>query len=310
LVVGVIDQTPYNASASILKAQTAYRADQKYFGALEKRIPTSAIVLQLPYISFPEDASANGTLSSDELIPFLQTNTVRWTAGGIKGRPAGDWTNQLDQFDVPRMVTLAAASDVHGILVDTRAYGDNGASIVHGLETDLDQRPEKSADGRWQYFDISAVRQSLEKQFSDRRLASVESDVTDPVMPYLAPDYTATTTPEGVWGGTSNTPDPHLTLDNPNETTVSGTFSLTVTNGTTNGTVTVTGPDGVEGTEQVVNGKVTFSLHLSVEPGRNLYSVTSQIDGKPVPVLLSHLRFIENSVAGFLRKAHPVGATG
>lgn len=310
LVVGVVDQTPYKAAASTIAAQNSFRADQTYFGALEKRIPTSAIVLQLPYISFPEDASANGTLSSDELIPFLQTNTVRWTAGGIKGRPAGDWTSQLDQFDVPRMVALAAAADVHGILVDTRAYADKGATLVRGLEKDLGQRPVTSSNGRWRYFDIAAVQQSLEKQFSDRQLSSVASDVTDPVMPYLAPDYTATTTPEGVWGGTSSTPDPHLTLDNPSKTTVNGRFSLKVANGTTKGTVTVTGPNGLHRTEKVVNGTVSFSLHLGVPPGRSLYSVTSQINGKPVPVLISHLRFIDDSVAGFLRKAGPVGGKG
>lgn len=305
VLVAVVDQSPWNASASLLTAQADFAADDSYFTQVQEQVPHNGMVLQLPYIGFPEDASPNGTLSSDELRPFLHTDNVRWTAAGIKGRPAADWPEQLEQYPVEQMVTLAAAADMSGILIDGDAYTDKGAVLLKQLQATLGEAPLTSPGNyRWHYFDLAGERAALQKTFTTEELASVGRTVTNPTMPYLAPDFGTTVNAEGEAAGTSNRPSPQLTVENPTRSTVPGTFSVAVSNGTANGTATVQGP-GVDATVPVsahadARNEALISEHVSVTPGRSYYTVTSQIAGTPVPGLLSDLRFVPDDVQAFL----------
>lgn len=314
LLVAVVDQSPYDASSGLIRSQQDYAADHEFFSSLEKRIPDNGMVLQLPYIGFPEDSSPNGTLSSDELIPFLQTEHVRWTSGGIKGRPAADWPEQLEQYDPADLVTLAAASGMDGILVDSKAYSDHGQAMLAGLTKALGEQPVVSPGNlRWHYFDLAAVRARLDGAFSVDELRTVGREITNPTMPYVAPDFANTVTADGTLGATSNRPSPQLTLENPGTTSTRGEFLITVSNNTPHGTATVDG-GGVTATQPIVptadgSGEAQFRIPMSASAGRSYITVTSEIDGTPVPGLLTHIRFISDDVSAFLERAHAVATT-
>jgi hypothetical protein len=314
LVVGFVDQTPYDASSALIRSKQDFRADQQFFSALEKHIPKNGMVLQLPYIGFPEDSSPNGVLSSDELVPFLQTDHVRWTSGGIKGRPAADWPEQLEQYEPSDLVALAAAADMDGILVDSHAYADGGTAILTGLEKALGERPIVSPGNlRWHYFDLKAERVRLDEIFTADDLRAVGKEITNPTMPYVAPDFSATVTADGTVGATSSAPGPQMTLQNPGTTSTRGQFLITVSNGTPHGTVTISG-GGIDVTEPIVSdahggSAAQFRVPMSVSAGRSYITVTSQIDGAPVPGLLTGVRFIADDVSAFLERAHPVPST-
>lgn len=309
VLVAIVDQSPYDASSALIRSKQDFTADQQFFSSLEKEIPKDGIVLQLPYIGFPEDSSPNGVLSSDELVPFLQTTDVRWTSGGIKGRPAADWPQQLEQYDPQDLVTLAAASDMAGILVDSNAYADHGASLLTGLQNVLGEKPIVSPGNfRWHYFNLKAERERLDTAFSPAELRAVGKEITNPTMPYVAPDFADTVQPDGSVGATSSAPGPQMTLENPGTTSTHGEFMITVSNGTPHGTATVAGA-GIDVTESVVptaggEGAAVFRVPMSVSAGRSYLTVTSQIDGAPVPGLLTNVRFIADGVSTFLQRAH------
>lgn len=300
VVVGFIDQTPFNASSKTLQAQGTYTADQRFFAALQGDLPAQSMVLQLPYIRFPEDSAPNGTLGNDELIPFLHTSTIRWTAGGIKGRPAADWPDQVSQYDTPQMVTLAAAANMSGILLDTYAYDDQGRSLISSLSASLGEKPMVSSSSRWVFFDIRKSRAALLANVSTGELRAVASNLTDPVMPYMAPDFNPTVTTQRVWGGTSTKPAPRMTLVNPAKSTAHGTLSMLIVNNSQTGTAVVTLPDGSRHTVPITNGAGNLSVHMNVPPGDNTITVSSSIDGAQAPLVISHVHFESDLVAQFL----------
>jgi hypothetical protein len=261
------------------------------------------MVLQLPYIRFPEEAAPNGTLGTDELIPFLHTTTIRWTAGGIKGRPAADWPDQVSQYNTPQMLTLAAAANMSGILLDTYAYDDQGKSLISSLAELLGEKPQVSSTGRWVFFDIRKTRAALSTSISAAELLAVAANLTDPVMPYMAPDFNATVTPQRVWGGTSSIPAPRLTLVNPAKSTAHGTLSMQIGNNSPTGSAVVTLPDGSRHTVPIRNGTGLLNVQVDVPPGNNFITVSSSNGGVPAPLLISHVHFESNLVAQFLAHA-------
>lgn len=94
LVVGIVDQTP--ATGSYEKLNAEFRAYDSYFGAIEASLAPGDWVVQLPYQRFPESHMSTGSDTNDVLIPYLHTETIAWTGGGIKGRDASDWTGELE----------------------------------------------------------------------------------------------------------------------------------------------------------------------------------------------------------------------
>jgi hypothetical protein len=303
VVVAFVDQTPYDASRTFMQTQTAFTADQRYFSTIQNDLPAQSMVLQLPYIRFPEEAAPNGTLGTDELIPFLHTSTIRWTAGGIKGRPAADWPDQVSQYDTPQMLTLAAAANMSGILLDTNAYADRGKSLISSLTGALGEKPLVSATARWVFFDTRKVRAALSARVPAGELHAVASDLTNPVMPYMAPDFNSTVTTQQVWGGTSIKPAPRMTLVNPAKSTAHGTLSMLIVNNSQTGTAVVTLPDGSRHTVPIANGAGNLNVHMNVPPGDNTITVSSSIAGVQAPLVISHVHFESDLVAQFLAHA-------
>jgi phosphoglycerol transferase len=303
VVVAFVDQTPFNASQIILPTQSAFSADQRYFTTIQRDLPPQSMVLQLPYIRFPEEAAPNGTLGTDELIPFLHTSTIRWTAGGIKGRPAADWPDQVSQYNTPQMLTLAAAANMSGILLDTYAYDDQGKSLISSLTGVLGKKPLVSSTGRWVFFDVRNTRAALSARVPAAELRAVAADLTNPVMPYMAPDFNATVTAQRVWGGTSSKPAPRMTLVNPENSIAHGTLSMQIGNNSLTGSAVVTLPDGSRHTVPIRNGTGMLNVQMDVPPGINVITVSSPIGGVPAPILISHVHFESNLVAQFLAHA-------
>jgi phosphoglycerol transferase len=305
VLIALVDQTPFDAANQLEANKGAYLADRGYFTKLEKRFPTNATMLQLPYIRFPEEQSANGVLASDELIPFLQTTGMKWTAGGIKGRPYADWPQLVEQYPADQLISLAAASGMNGILIDRNAYADHAEKLVAQLQSDLGQRPYSSPDGHWAAFDLASERSSLSTEFSTRQLKSVSGDITDPVMPYLAPDYSQVVTTAGTIGGTSGKPSPAFTLENPERKSVTGTLRLRVGNGAQTGAVTVTAPDGSRRSFPVTDGAAEVSMTMTVPAGESQVHVEADGVTSPVNIEVSHILFTESAVQKFIESADP-----
>lgn len=158
--IAVVDQVPFSIVPKTTKWAASYRSDQAFFGALEADLPTGAMVYQLPYRRFPEEQPTAESYDYDLLRPFINTTTLRWSYGGMKGR-AGDWQDNLVGLSPERLTEALSAAGFDGVLIDRYGYVDSGAALEGQLATLLGASPATSEDGRWSYFSMTSVRQRL-----------------------------------------------------------------------------------------------------------------------------------------------------
>lgn len=316
LVIGciaIVDQTPYNAAATLQQYKAAFLADQSYFASVQKAFSSDATILQLPYIRFPEDSAPDGALASGELVPFLQTTGIRWTAGGIKGRPGADWSGEIGKRTPEQIAALAAAAGMDGILIDKAAFDDGGNAIVTGLRAVPGARFVGAASGRWVTFDLSEEKSRLTAAVSASALRVVRTAVTRPVTPYPVPDFrfAATAQPNPVEQWQSGKPSAAFTLENPGTTAASGTLGLDVsTTPARSGAVEITLPDGTTAQVELKDGTGRLSVHTTVAAGISHVTV-ALVGAQPaqsVQLGLENILFTEDAVQQFLDSAVPAAA--
>jgi hypothetical protein len=158
LVFGLIDQASIDGSRPDPDQWAAsFESDQNFFQAVEADIPAGAMMYVLPYRRFPEEAPQLRSGDYDLLKPFLQSQTLRWSYGGIKGREA-DWQEQLRDLAPEELVEALVAVGFSGVVIDRYGYADDAADLASAIATTIDDDPILSPDGRWFSFDLTAQR--------------------------------------------------------------------------------------------------------------------------------------------------------
>jgi phosphoglycerol transferase len=130
--VGLLDQTP----AALRIDSASFTSDREFFGRLERGIPAGTAVYQLPYHPFPEAGADNALEDYGLARGYLNTRTLKWSYGAMKGRGGDEWLQLLAKRDVADQLELAARSGFGAVTVDRRGYVDGGAA----LEADLSRR--------------------------------------------------------------------------------------------------------------------------------------------------------------------------
>ena len=271
LAVGFIDQTPGDSDREYVGNAQAFHDDATFFAAVQDAVPVNGMVLVLPQIPFPESNSATGLLASDQLIPYLHTSTVRWSVGGIKGRPHSDWAGELEQYGVENVAALGAATGFSGILIDRAAAVDHGEALEAAVAESTGAQPLISTNERFAFYSLATVAGTLHGDHNDEWFANATEIITNPVIAYRAPGFHPS--PEdgpGVLITNDGTTSFMLVNDRDYDRRV--VLNLTVLRD--DGATSLVLPDGT-----VVNGRQTadglaFSTTLSVAPGSHLIPVT------------------------------------
>lgn len=191
-----VDQTPPNSSVNQQTAAAAFEENQRWFDELSSLQPEDGVILQLPYVPFPESVSFSGTLGTEQIIPYLHSGTLAWSAGGIKGRPRSDFPAELEKYSAEDVALLSAASGFSGILIDRAANGPFASDLVDNLAGFLGSDPLTSDSGRYAFFDLQDLRGSIKQGFTPEYLSRIKSLVTNPVTPYLTAGFRVLTDPE------------------------------------------------------------------------------------------------------------------
>ncbi|SDZ41110.1 hypothetical protein [Herbiconiux ginsengi] len=154
MLLAVWDQIPPIDPAARAATVASYGSDDAFVKQVESTVAPDCLIYQLPYIPFPESPPVNGVTDSDELRPFLHSDDLRWSAGGIKGRAPIDDVGAYASLAVPAMLMALQGIDACGIVVDRAAYTDHGDDIVAQLEraTGTGASAFDSADGRFSFI--------------------------------------------------------------------------------------------------------------------------------------------------------------
>jgi hypothetical protein len=308
LAVGYIDQTPSHPSATYPATISTFERDSTWFARIDKVLPAGAEVLQLPYQPFPETVSPTGTQSSDVLIPFLHTTDIRWSGGGIKGRPRADWPGVIEQYSPADIVKLAAASGFSGIHIDRAALEpDQSKKLEQGLAEALGAKPMVSADQRFVFYDIRKARATLREEFTQSELKKVEAAVVSPVIADTSGTFVSTENADGMTVERSVSPVSPVPLTSANTKPISAQLLGSVTLvglDISPGRVTVSLPDGTQHVISLIKGHGTISLPIVVPPGVSgvTITVTGATTAKPISIDLGSLVVRERAVTAFLAR--------
>lgn len=156
LIFGLADQ----GSASFVPDGRVYRgtfsSDTAFFTFVERQLPRGSMVYQLPYRRFPEEPALNSSTDYDLLRPYLQSQELRWSYGGMKGRES-DWQGQLVGVTAKELIRSVIAVGFNALVIDRAGYLDYGASIERELSALTGRQLTQSPDGRWSFFDLTSL---------------------------------------------------------------------------------------------------------------------------------------------------------
>lgn len=154
--VGVFDQTTAGNAPNYAYQKARYANDSAFVSSVERQLPTGGKVFQLPILPFPE-APAPGVMNDyDHLRGYLQSKTLYYSYGAIKGR--NDWQLRLTQVPPAVLVRVVQAVGYDAIWIDRNGYTDRGASLEGDLRKLLGKPLIESPDASLALYRVGPMR--------------------------------------------------------------------------------------------------------------------------------------------------------
>ncbi|QEO08635.1 hypothetical protein [Protaetiibacter larvae] len=307
LVVGFVDQTPWDAGDDYAATAARFTADRSWFATVQEAAGAGATIMQLPYQSFPEDVGPTGVLGSEVLIPYLQTSDIAWTGGGIKGRPRAEWTQVLEsQYPPAQIARIAAATGMTGILVDRLSMFPGPRATLEAGLAKAAGAPLESPDGRYSYYSLDRLEKELSASAGAGELAAVRARAIDPVTIDDRSGFARGFDDAGGLESRQREADPRLRLINDSGTAARGTLELefrfdTDTGGVVPGTLAVRLPDGSIRDVPIRDGSGTLSTPITLTPGTAEVTIIAPAPGTDgaAAVVLGHRGVRDAVVSAF-----------
>jgi len=137
LPIGIYDQIPKIPEWLRIQRQQAtdrFLLDKEFFPEMERRLPDGAMVFQFPVHGFPENGPVHQMGDYEHFRPYLHTKNLRFSYGTVKGRKGSDWQAKLDANKPLEVTTELAAKGFGHVLINRRAYVDQGVGLKNRLE--------------------------------------------------------------------------------------------------------------------------------------------------------------------------------
>lgn len=156
MFLGIFDQTaPANLAAN-QRTRDEFIMDRDFVLAIERQLPSGSAIYQLPYLGCPETPLLNGLNTYNLLTGFLQSQRLRWSHGGMKGRAGDLFYRRLSQEPLEKQLAVIRELGFAGVYIDRRGYADNANQIIRRLSILLNEEPSlQRKDGEIVFFRIS-----------------------------------------------------------------------------------------------------------------------------------------------------------
>ena len=162
-------------------ADAAYASDRAWVEGIEAVMPTNSAIFQFPVRPFPEVPPTYDLQDYDLLRPYLHSKGLRWSYGGVKGRPESDWQQRVTDTDLPRTLAGLAGMGFTGVTVDRAGYADRGVALERELTAVTGSAPITSSDGRMWFYDLRPFITRTGLSAGERRaLAMAEFGIAPP----------------------------------------------------------------------------------------------------------------------------------
>lgn len=160
LVLVALDQTTPDFAPDRLTIEREYRSDANFVRQIEDRLPAGSVILQLPYVAYPEVPPTHRLGVYDPLRPYLHSERLRWTFGAMKGRPQ-DWHAHITDAPLRSLLAGAVAGGMTGLVVDRFGYADDAAALEAELGTIMGPPTGVAQTGRMLFWDLRPLQGRL-----------------------------------------------------------------------------------------------------------------------------------------------------
>lgn len=115
-------------------AAAAYEEDRVFVSRIESSVSENAMIYQLPYHVYPEGGPRQNMPSDKLFMPYLHSETLRWSYGALSTERAAKWNEYVSRLNAGDMVDALAYMGFEGIYIDASAYTDEElADLLDGL---------------------------------------------------------------------------------------------------------------------------------------------------------------------------------
>ncbi len=127
------EQVPPQPRANeIQRTAAVVDADRRFVAEMEKRLPSGAMVFQIPVMEFPE-SPAPGVSAYDHFRPYFFAKHLRFSFGTTKGRPRENWQRRLAAIDPDKAVAALEDYGFSAIYVNRSGFQDRGRALLAAL---------------------------------------------------------------------------------------------------------------------------------------------------------------------------------
>jgi phosphoglycerol transferase len=159
--IGLWDQHPRVWRPDYAGLKREWTQDADFVSRVEAALPPAAMVLQLPYVKFPEAPPVHQYDAAQGVRFSLHSNSLRWSCGAVMGREADAWQQRISELPLEEQVQAAVTAGFQGIQVNRKGYPDQGQDLERRLQEQLGVEPIVSENGVDSFFPLSPRVASL-----------------------------------------------------------------------------------------------------------------------------------------------------
>ena len=181
LAAGLFDQVARSTEPSYERSSALYRSDLDFATHAERWLPHGTMILELPILDFPETQAPGNMVDYDPVIPYLNSTTLRWSYGAIKGRYWGLWQDGMISRPIENIVDTAAASGFGAIYIDRNGYADKANAMGAKLDA-LGIAHIEARNGRYWLYDIRPYAARMQAAFTPANWERMQDVVLHPLV--------------------------------------------------------------------------------------------------------------------------------
>jgi phosphoglycerol transferase len=194
LALGILDQTSPSQKPDHAALKKSFAARQTFVDGLEAALPPGAMIFQLPYVSYPEATGYGSTTGYDSLQLYLQSTTLRWSFGAVRGREGDSFNLMLATLPTKAMLEKVTQAGYQGVLIDRLTYRDLAARLSDEITAIVGAAPVDAEEHRWLFFPLADYKQKLQRGYSTEEWDKACTAMANPVVPLFETGFNP---PEG-----------------------------------------------------------------------------------------------------------------
>jgi phosphoglycerol transferase len=129
-------------------------SDMALVDQAQRVLPAGSSIFEFPPNPYPESPQRAHERGYDDLRPYNVSSTLKWSFGGVSGRPETDWKLRAELLPLDQVMPAIAGMGYSGLWVIRSGYDDDGRAFEAALSSLIGGPPLDSPDGSMSFWDL------------------------------------------------------------------------------------------------------------------------------------------------------------